>query len=41
MFRDNRLYGKCIIIDNDLIIMAHYSNGELKEVVDKKPLKDR
>jgi hypothetical protein len=29
MMRDNKLYGKAIIIDGDQTIIANYTNGEL------------
>jgi hypothetical protein len=29
MMRDNKLYGKAIIIDDNQTILAHFKNGEL------------
>lgn len=32
MFRENRLYGKALIIDGEEFIIAHYTDGKLKEI---------
>jgi hypothetical protein len=41
MFRDNKPYGKCLVIENDSVIVVHYSSGEVKEISERKPLRDR
>lgn len=41
MFRENKLYGKALIIDGDDVIIAHYTDGKLREVSDKKPIKEK
>lgn len=30
MFRDNKLYGKSLIIDGDEVILAQHTDGRLK-----------
>ena len=32
MFRDNKLYGKALVIDDDEIVIAHYTDGKLREI---------
>ena len=41
MFRDNKLYGKALIIDDEQVIIAHYTNGDLREISEKKPFKEK
>lgn len=41
MFRENRLYGKALIIDGEEFIIAHYTDGKLKEISERKMVKDR
>ena len=41
MFRDNKLYGKALVIDDDEIVIAHYTDGKLREISERKPIRDR
>ena len=41
MFRDNKLYGKALIINRDDIVLGHYVSGELREISDRKPLREK
>lgn len=41
MFRDNKLYGKALVIDDDEIVIGHYTDGKLREISERKPIRDR
>jgi hypothetical protein len=41
MMRDNKLYGKAIILDDSQTVIAHYANGELTEISEKKASQEK
>ena len=41
MFRENKLYGKALVIDGEEFIIAHYADGKLREISERKMVKDR
>jgi hypothetical protein len=41
MFREDKLYGKAVTVDNAQVIVAQFTNSELKEVISKSTVRDR
>jgi hypothetical protein len=41
MFREDKLYGKAIVVANGNIMVSQFVNSELKEVISKSTIKDR
>jgi hypothetical protein len=41
MFREDKLYGKAVIVENNVVMVSQFVNNELKEVINKQPVKDR
>lgn len=41
MFREDKLYGKAVIVENNMVMVSQFVNNELKEVINKQPIKDR
>jgi hypothetical protein len=33
MFRENKIYGKALVIDDGQLIIGSYTNGELRQIV--------
>jgi len=41
MFREDKLYGKAVVVENGIIMVSQFVNSELKEVISKSSIKDR
>jgi hypothetical protein len=41
MFREDKLYGKAVVVENNVVMVSQFVNIELKEVITKQPVKDR
>lgn len=41
MFREDRLYGKAVSVENAQVMVAQFNNSELKEVISKSNIRDR
>lgn len=41
MFREDRLYGKAVSVENGQVLVAQFNNSELKEVISKSIVRDR
>lgn len=41
MFREDRLYGKAIVVEAGFVMVSQFVNNELKEVISKSSVKDR
>jgi hypothetical protein len=41
MFREDRLYGKSVIVENAQVMVAQFNNSELKEMISKSSIRDR
>jgi hypothetical protein len=41
MFREDKLYGKAVVVENNVVMVSQFVNNELKEVINKQPVKDR
>jgi hypothetical protein len=41
MFREDKLYGKAVVVENKVVMVSQFVNNELKEVITKQPVKDR
>ncbi len=41
MFREDKLYGKAVTVENGQVMVAQFTNSELKEVISKSAVRDR
>lgn len=41
MFREDKLYGKAVVVENNTVMVSQFVNNELKEVINRLPVKDR
>lgn len=41
MFREDKLYGKAVVVETNTVMVSQYVNNELKEVINRLPVKDR
>lgn len=41
MFREDKLYGKAVVVENNVVMVSQFVNNELKEVVSRSSVKDR
>lgn len=41
MFREDKLYGKAVVVEGSAVMVTQFANNELKEVITKQAVKDR
>ena len=41
MFREDKLYGKVVTVENGQVLVSQFANSELKEVISRSPVRDR
>ena len=41
MFREDKLYGKAVTVENGQVVVGQFTNSELKEIISKSAVRDR
>lgn len=41
MFREDKLYGKAVMVEAGQVVVSQFANSELKEVISRSAVRDR